>query len=227
MPRKQKFKYMTDVGMTMLLPLLMAYSLVGEVAHEWLGVMMLALFLLHLAQNFQWLKNIGKGTYSHFRLLQTGLILLIFLTMLGSMMSGILMSAHVFRFLHLHIQQTWTQSVHLFCAYWGFLFMSLHAGLHGAMILSLFRRRKKPFSPLFHPIILRSAASILAILGIAAFIRNKLFDYLFLQTHFVFFSPNQTLIHFLLDYVCMMVLFACVGYYTGKILQITSRSAKV
>lgn len=226
MLRKQKFKYITDLSMTILLPLLMAYSLVGEVAHEWLGMMMLVLFLLHLAQNFQWLKTIGKGTYSHFRLLQTGLVLLIFLTMLGSMMSGILMSAHVFRFLHLHMQQAWAQNVHLFCAYWGFLFMSLHAGLHGTMILSLFRRRKKTFSPLFHPIILRSAAGIFAILGIAAFIRNKLFDYLFLQTHFVFLSPNQTLICFLLDYICMMVLFACVGYYAGKILQITSRSAK-
>ena len=38
MQTKQKIRYAVDLGMTALLPLLMAYSLVGETAHEWLGV---------------------------------------------------------------------------------------------------------------------------------------------------------------------------------------------
>ena len=49
MPSKQKEKYLIDFGMTVLLPLLMAYTLVGEASHEWLGMAMLALFVLHHA----------------------------------------------------------------------------------------------------------------------------------------------------------------------------------
>lgn len=118
MPIKQKAKYLIDFSMTILLPLLMAYTLVGEAAHEWLGMAMLALFILHHALNFRWLKNLPCGRYSGFRILQTVLAVLIFLTMLGSMVSGILMSRYVFGFLHLRMGD-WTQRIHLFCAYWG------------------------------------------------------------------------------------------------------------
>ena len=48
-------KWITDLAMTVLLLLLMAYSLVGEVLHEWMGITMLVLFLLHHI----W--NIGLG----------------------------------------------------------------------------------------------------------------------------------------------------------------------
>ena len=41
-----------DAAMLILLPLLMAYSLVGEAAHEWLGLTMFALFVLHHIINF-------------------------------------------------------------------------------------------------------------------------------------------------------------------------------
>lgn len=57
MPTKQKIKCIVDLGMTVLLLLLMAYTLVGEAAHEWLGMAMLVLFLLHHALNFKWLKT--------------------------------------------------------------------------------------------------------------------------------------------------------------------------
>ena len=33
--------------MLILLPLLMAYSLIGESIHEWLGITMFAVFILH------------------------------------------------------------------------------------------------------------------------------------------------------------------------------------
>ena len=41
-----------DAAMLLLLPLLMAYSLIGEAFHEVAGTLMLALFLLH-----HWLKT--------------------------------------------------------------------------------------------------------------------------------------------------------------------------
>ena len=38
MPTKRKLQIGSDLLMVFLLPLLMAYSLVGEAAHEWLGI---------------------------------------------------------------------------------------------------------------------------------------------------------------------------------------------
>lgn len=47
--------------MSVLLLLLMAYELVGSAAHEWIGVGMLALFLVHHALNGKWTRNLFRG----------------------------------------------------------------------------------------------------------------------------------------------------------------------
>lgn len=197
--------------MTALLPLLMAYSLVGEAAHEWLGMAMLALFIGHHVLNAGWLKNLPKGRYTAFRILQTALVLLIFLSMLGSMVSGIVMSRHVFGFLHLRVR--WAQSAHLFSAYWGFVLMSLHLGLHGAMLLGLFRRNRKTAPSPLRTAALRCLAGFISGVGLCAFVREHLTDYLLLRTHFVML--DLPFAQFLAEYLCIMGLFVCIGYYLG------------
>ena len=48
---RQKLRILMDMVMAILLLPLMAYSLVGETAHEWLGTAMGILFLGHHALN--------------------------------------------------------------------------------------------------------------------------------------------------------------------------------
>lgn len=62
-------KWITDLAMTVLLLLLMAYSLVGEVLHEWMGIAMLALFILHHIWNRAWYRSIGRA--GHLRIEQS------------------------------------------------------------------------------------------------------------------------------------------------------------
>lgn len=97
-----KCKLAVDAAMTVALLLLMAYGLVGEAAHEWLGMGMFALFLTHHVLNRKWLLAIGKGKYTPLRIIQTALVGVILLCMLGSMVSGILLSRYVFTFLPKH-----------------------------------------------------------------------------------------------------------------------------
>ena len=52
----KKLRIAIDSGMVMLLPLLMAYSLVGETAHEYLGIGMSLLFVAHHILNIAWWK---------------------------------------------------------------------------------------------------------------------------------------------------------------------------
>lgn len=67
MNRKQIWKIAVDVGMTAVLLLLMAYSLVGETAHEWLGIGIFALFITHHILNNGWCRNVFKGKYTPIR----------------------------------------------------------------------------------------------------------------------------------------------------------------
>lgn len=92
-------KIIVDLGMTVLLMLLMAFELIGRTAHEWIGAGMFVLFILHHILNLKWSKNLFHGKYSAYRFLQTISAGLVFLTMLGSMVSAVLISREVFAFL--------------------------------------------------------------------------------------------------------------------------------
>ena len=61
-----------DAAMVLLLPMLMAYSLIGEAFHEVAGTLMLALFILHHWMNRAWWKNLFKGQYSPQRVFSDG-----------------------------------------------------------------------------------------------------------------------------------------------------------
>ena len=94
--KKQVLRIITDLAMTVLLLLLMGYSLVGETLHEVLGVVMALLFAAHHILNRKWIKGLSRGKYTPFRVLQTALAALIFIGMCGSAVSGVMLSRHVF-----------------------------------------------------------------------------------------------------------------------------------
>ncbi len=60
MTTKRKIQIMVDLCMILLLPLLMAYNLIGEVAHEYFGIAMVLLFLCHHLLNRHWYKSLAK-----------------------------------------------------------------------------------------------------------------------------------------------------------------------
>ena len=214
MKPKQILKILTDLSMTVLLLLLMAYSLVGEAAHEWLGVGIFLLFVLHHVLNIKWYRNLFRGKYPPIRVFGTVLTLLVLLSMAGSMVSGILLSRYVFR-LDVRFFSAAFQTVHMLSAYWGFVFLSLHLGLHWGGIMGMARKlTKKPSK--FRKWTLRGMAFFVAAYGAYAFVKRDFGSYMLLRVHFVFFDFEEPLALFLLDYVAIMGLFVCAGYYLTK-----------
>ena len=63
---------------------------------------MLALFIAHHLLNGGWHKNLFRGKYNLSRILMLVINILLFSDMLGLMISGILLSNHVFAFLNIH-----------------------------------------------------------------------------------------------------------------------------
>ena len=225
MKSKQIWKITVDILMTVTLLLLMAYSLVygsnpavGEAVHEWLGTGMFVLFVLHHFLNRKWSLRVLKGKYTPYRAVQTTLVALVLLAMCGSMVSGILLSRTVFSFLGVRGGQAAARSAHMLCAYWGFVFMSLHLGLHWRMIMGMAGKLMKKSSKV-RKWILRMTAALIAVYGVYAFIKRDFGNYMLLRYHFVFFDFEEPLVLFLMDYAAIMGLFVGVGYYISVLLM--------
>lgn len=61
MNKNLKIRLLADSGMTLALLLLMSYQLVGEKAHEWIGMAMFLLVIGHHVLNRRWMGNITRG----------------------------------------------------------------------------------------------------------------------------------------------------------------------
>lgn len=190
-----------DAGMVVLLPCLMAYSLIGETFHEITGTLMLCLFLLHHWLNRNWFKTLFRSKYTPRRIVQTVVDLLLIVFMIVQPLTGILMSKHLYSFLPTANLSAFVRTIHLPLAYWGFVLMSVHAGTHLAAIL---KKAKRP-----HVVLVVMA--LIGVYGTVAFFRRGFPGYLLLQTAFVFFDYSQPRIFFLLDYLSIMVLFVLLG----------------
>lgn len=218
MKSKRIVRILADIGMAVVLLLLMAYSLIGERMHEWIGCSMFALFVIHHVLNIKWCRNLFRGRYTPFRIVQTLLVALMLCSMIGSMVSGIVLSRHVFADLPIEGGSAWARTVHMICAYWGFVFMSLHLGLHWNMMMGMGKKLfKKPSK--VHSWIARSIAFTIAAYGVYAFGVRQIGEYMLLKTPFVFFDFDEPLLFFFLDYLAVMGLFVCLGHYGSKLLK--------
>lgn len=140
MKPKVIIKLAVDVLMTLAMLFLMGYHFWGEILHEWVGAGMFLLFILHHILNGYWYKSLFKRKYNALRILTLCIDLLVLISMMSQMYSGVLMSRYVFDFLPFNGGMSLVRRLHILGAYWGFLLMSLHLGLHWNMILGMFRK---------------------------------------------------------------------------------------
>ena len=206
---KLKLKPIIDILMTFALLLLMSYELLGSTAHEVVGVAMFVLFVVHHALNINWAKHLAKGRQTPIRIFQNILVLLV------------LISRHLFTFLN--IKSTYAANrIHMLSAYWGFIFMSLHLGLHFNMIL-LMIKKKKQLSPK-----VKTAFKIIFILifayGIYAFFKRDIASYLFLKNQFFLLGDNEHLPLYLFDYMSIMFSFATLSHFVSSRLKSNTKS---
>ncbi|MGM9559496.1 DUF4405 domain-containing protein [Anaerovibrio slackiae] len=210
MQPKMIAKICVDTAMTVMLLFLMAYEMIGQTAHEWLGISIFVLFVIHHVLNRKWCSSLLKGRYTLFRIWQTALILGVFLTMLGSMISGIIISRSVLSFLPISGGQSFGRNLHMISAYWGFALMSLHLGLHWNMMMGMAKKTVKKPIPM-STWLLRGIGFLIAAYGAYAFLKRDIGIYMLMQSHFVFFDYKEPLIFFLADYIAVMGLFVLIA----------------
>ena len=209
-----KFKICVDIMMTAALYACMAYMLIGEEAHEWIGSGLALLFVLHNALNRKWYAALLTGRYTPLRAFQTAVNLLCLASMAAAAVSGAAMSRYIYDIPFLSGGALLARTVHMLAAYWGYCFISLHLGLHWSMILGMMKNAAAPQNaPRWITPLLRTAGAAAALLGAHALMRHSLLDYMFLRNQFVFFDTERPLCLFFLDYAAIMALWAWLAHY--------------
>mgnify|MGYP002545606933 CR=1 FL=1 len=217
MKRKMGVKLSADILMTLALLFLMGYQFWGTVAHEWVGVGMFGLFILHHILNRNWHERLFRGRYTPMRVLTLVVDVLVLLAMLALMYSGLVMSRHVFVFLQIESGLTLARRLHILGSYWGLILMSLHLGLHWNMILGMIRKRSGiKLSRAWRTALFLIAAGIAAY-GVYVFISRDFATYLFLRSEFVFFDYNEPKLLFYLDYAALMGLCIFAAHYGSRL----------
>ena len=200
--------------MTAALYACMAYMLVGEEAHEWIGSGLALLFVMHNALNRKWYAALLTGRYTPLRAFQTAVNLLCLASMAAAAVSGAAMSRYLYDIPFLSGGASLARTVHMLAAYWGYCFISLHLGLHWSMMLGMMKNAAAPQrAPRWITPLLRTAGAAAALLGAQALMRHNLLDYMFLRNQFVFFDTERPLCLFFLDYAAIMALWAWLAHY--------------
>ena len=217
-------KSITEILLILLVLLLMAAPHTGSVAHEWLGVLLTAVFLAHTWLNRAWYKSLSKGRYNSTRTLRLALNVLLLLAMAGTLTSAVLISRTVFAFAGLK-GELFFRAVHVFCAHWCFILAAVHLGLYSKRFCFP-RKQRFSFTP---PVSYRLAAYgmgiVVAAYGIHAFLQRELIYPLTLRSSFMLWSENTVI--FLLEYSSIFFLFVWLTIIFSLFPQTTKKYASL
>lgn len=211
-----KVKMSIDLLMTAVLLLMMAYQVTGEKFHEWLGVFMFLLFILHNVLNIRWYGNLFRGKYRFLRVIQTMINFAVLIAMICLMYSGIVMSRYVFAALPINNGMALARVMHLSASYWGFVLMSIHLGLHWSMVVGMFHRSVEGKTRTVISWMMRLLAILIAGYGVFCFWQADIFSYLLLKAEFAFIDYEKNKVLVLIQNMAMMGFWVFIAYYTAK-----------
>lgn len=217
---KIKPKIAVDVLMAAGMLFMSGYHLWGDIAHEWVGAGIFALFIVHHILNLNFCKNLFTGKFSAYRITLIIVDFLALASMLALMYSGITMSRHVFTFLKIESGLALARRLHILGSYWGILIMGLHLGLHWSMFLNAVDKKLKIKSASkIRNVICFSAGALIACYGAYVLIKRDFFTYMFLKSEFVFLDYEESKILFYLDYLAVIGLCVFTVHYFSKLFK--------
>lgn len=211
-------RFAVDTAMAVLLLGQTAQQFVEPRMHEGTGMTLAALFIVHNLLNVRWYAALARGPWSALRILQTAVNAATLAGMAGMVASGIGLSGLPGEIDPDRQGLSSMRQLHMVCVYGGLVAMSLHAGLHGRMIMAAMRKTMHIGALSRIGIVaVRVLSALICLYGAYAFWRLDLWGYITMQTQFAFIDTSQSVPLFLSDYVAVMALFACVGHYAAKL----------
>ena len=222
MQKKQNamIRRIVDVCMTVLLLCLMAYQVTGEALHEWIGIGMTVLVVIHQILNRKWYgavfipKRAGKtpggrfdhkGKYNPYRIISTIINVMLLLSFALTAFCGMSMSGHAVPFLYGMTKVSFARRMHLSMSHWAFVLMGLHLGMHIPVMIARLKLTDKMKT------ILSVVFCLAAGVGLCLFIRSGMPDYLFFRVPFAFLDYEKAGVLVFLENVLMLLFWAFIG----------------
>ena len=222
MTKTQRLRLTIDIIMTIFSIILMGgnYLFPADIVHEILGVGLFVLWAVHITLNRRWYGAIFRGKYNAYRVMQTVINCCILICTIFLMISGIILSNHVFAFLGIESGLGFARVAHLLASHWYYLFMSLHIGLHVGMIANTIKQKRNAGdNSSARKIICRILLVLACAYGIYAFITRGVWRYLILRQQFFFFDFERGYVLFALDYISIIILFATISHLIASRLK--------
>ena len=210
--KQEKMKMFIDIAMLASLLFLMAYQITGDLFHEWIGMGMTVLVIVHQILNRKWYGTLFKGKQSPYRILSMVINVFLILSFFVTAVCGMSMSSHAVPFLYGILQLSFARRMHLSLSHWTFVLMGLHLGMHMPMILAKLKLGKK--QKIFDAVL-----SLVAIAGLILCFRNRIYDYLFFKAVFAFFDYDKAAILVFVENLLILLSWTFFGYALARISQ--------
>ena len=204
--RKNTIKRVVDAVLAVLLLCLMSYQVTGETLHEWLGIAMTVLVIVHQALNAKWYGVLFKGRYHALRIFQTAVNALLLLSFGMTAVCGMAMSGHAVPFLYGILPVSFARQFHLSLSYWSFALTGLHLGIHAPMMTARLSGKKR--------IIISAAMSAAGAAGSFFFLRNGICDYLFFKVPFAVLNYEKPAALVLAENLLALLFFVFIAMLT-------------
>jgi len=198
-------KRIVDAAMTVLILFLMAYQVTGEIAHEWIGMSMTVLVIIHQILNRKWYGALFRGKYNPYRSITTILNILLLLSFALTAFCGMSMSNYAVPFLYGMAPVFIIRRMHLSMSHWAFVLMGLHLGMHVPAMTSGLKLKDGTKA------IMTCIFTCLGGVGLWLFLRSGMPNYLFFRVPFAFLDYEKAGWLVFLENMLMLSFWAFVG----------------
>jgi hypothetical protein len=180
------------------------YRIARKAPHEWLGITLAALFVVHNIINLKFYTSLFSGRYSARRIAATAVNLLLVLDIAVIASIGLVQSKSVLSSLQLPgaIQ---LRVIHTTAAYWLIPLIGAHIGLHWEKLIKSLRRiLKTKEGDIALTVIMRSTAVILFAAGVYSSFDRNMFAKLFYGFSFDYWPLERPTILYFAEMLSIM-----------------------
>lgn len=206
----------TDILMTVVLMLLMAFQVTKQSAHEWLGIAMTVLVTVHQIFNRKFYTSIFSGKHSAIRAVQISVNVLLLLSFAVTAVSGISMSGHAVPFLSGFLRASTARQIHLVMSYWSFVLMGVHIGMHLSVVAGRLPNGKPKIAAAIF-------MSLVSAYGLMLFLNADIPSYMLMRVKFAFFDYKKSAVYVLLENLAMLSSVSFMAYLVSAILKSVGR----
>jgi hypothetical protein len=208
-----------------LLSVGLAYYWLGNAVHELIGTAFFALLIAHNIFNRRWYGALPRTRRRVRGLVNIGATALLLTAMLALLVTSLMISNTVFRFLGLDGGFT-ARQIHIFAAYWALVLVAVHLGLRWPVIMSVARGLFGiTGTSAIRTFVLRLMAAALAVQGVRSSFELGLGARLSMQITMDWWDFEASVASFFLHCAATIALYAALTYYAAKWIQRRRREA--